>query len=85
MGTFLKYESRIDLKILFGGDPMLRNSYSVIAVNPDKFPDVKYREALDFIAFVTSQQGQRLIATYKKHGVNLFYPDAIPTVLSKKK
>lgn len=85
MGTFLKYESKIDLKILFSSDPKLRNSYSVIAVNPDKFRDVKYREAMDFIAFVTSHEGQSLIATYKKHGVNLFYPDAIPTVLSKKK
>jgi tungstate transport system substrate-binding protein len=85
MGTFLKYESRIDLKILSSGDPILRNSYSVIAVNPNKFTDVKYREAMDFIAFVTSNKGQRLIATYKKHGVNLFYPDAIPSVLSKKK
>lgn len=85
MGTFLKYEPRIDLKILFRGDPILRNNYSVIAVNPDKFPKVRYREAMDFIAFVTSPEGQRLIATYKKHGVNLFYPDAIPSVMDKKK
>ncbi len=85
MGTFLKYEPKIDLKILFRGDPILRNNYSVIAVNPDKFPKVRYREAMDFIAFVTSPEGQRLIATYKKHGVNLFYPDAVPSVMDKKK
>ena len=85
MGTFLKYEPRIDLKILFGGDPILRNNYSVIALNPDKFPKVKYREAMDFIAFVTSPEGQHLIANYKKHGVNLFYPDALPSVMVKKK
>lgn len=85
MGTFLNYEPKIDLKILFKGDPILRNNYSVIAVNPDKFPDVKYREAMDFIAFVTSHEGQRLIATYKKHSVNLFYPDAIPAAIGEKK
>jgi tungstate transport system substrate-binding protein len=85
IGTFLKYESRIDLKILFRGDPLLRNNYSVIAVNPNKFPKVKYREAMDFIAFVTSPEGQHLIANYKKHGVNLFYPDAIPSVMNEKK
>ncbi|MEW6571580.1 MAG: substrate-binding domain-containing protein [Nitrospirota bacterium] len=85
MGTFLKYGPRIDLKMLFTGDPILRNKYSVIAVNPDKFPKVKYREAMDFIAFVTSPEGQRLIASYKKHGVNLFYPDAIPSVMGRKK
>ena len=84
MGTFLKYEPQLDLKILFRGDPILRNNYSVIAVNPDKFPKVKYREAMDFVTFVTSPEGQRLIANYKKHGVNLFYPDAVPSVMSKK-
>jgi len=85
MATFLKYESRIDLKILFRGDPILRNNYSVISVNPNKFPKVKYREAMDFIAFVTSPEGQHLIANYKKHRVNLFYPDAVPSVMDKKK
>lgn len=85
MGTFLNYESKLALKILFKGDPALRNNYSVIAVNPDRFNNAKYREAMDFIAFVTSTEGQRLIATYKRHGVNLFYPDAIPSVLGKKK
>jgi tungstate transport system substrate-binding protein len=85
MGTFLKYESRIDLKILFKGDPLLRNNYSVIAVNPNKFLKARYKEAMDFIAFVTSPEGQHLIANYKKHGVNLFYPDAIPSVMNEKK
>jgi tungstate transport system substrate-binding protein len=85
MGTFLNYETKINLKILFKGDPILRNNYSVIAVNPDKFPEAKYREAMDFIAFVTSPEGQRLIADYKKHGICLFYPDAVPSVMSRKK
>jgi tungstate transport system substrate-binding protein len=81
MGTFLNYEPKIDLKVLFRGDPVLKNFYSVIAVNPDKFPEVKYREAMDFIAFVTSPAGQHLIVNYKKHRVNLFYPDAVPSVM----
>jgi tungstate transport system substrate-binding protein len=83
-GTFLNYETRIKIKVLFKGDPILKNSYSVIAVNPDKFPHVKYREAMDFIAFITSADGQYLIAQYKKHGVNLFYPDAICSSLTEK-
>jgi tungstate transport system substrate-binding protein len=85
LGTFLKYESKLDLGILFRGDPILQNNYSVIALNPDKFPKSKYRESMDFIAFITSTEGQRLIATYKKHGVNLFYPDAVPSLMEKKK
>jgi len=86
MGTFLNYESKIDLKVLFKGDQRLRNSYSVIAVNPEKFPKANYREAMDFISFVTSKEGQLIIVRYKKHGMNLFYPDAVPSVtISKKK
>lgn len=84
LGTFLRYESRLDLKTLFRGDPILRNNYSVIALNPDKFPKIKYRAAMDFIAFVTSSEGQHLIASYKKHGINLFYPDAVPSLMEKK-
>jgi tungstate transport system substrate-binding protein len=81
IGTFLNYEQKIDLKILFQDDSMLKNQYSVIAINPDRFPNVKYREAMDFIAFVTSPERQLLIANYKKHGVHLFYPDAVPSVM----
>jgi tungstate transport system substrate-binding protein len=83
-GTFLKYEPKLDLKILFRGDPTLKNIYSVIAVNPCKFTKAKYREAMDFIAFVTSPEGQQLIAKYKKHGINLFYPDAVPLIDKRK-
>ncbi|MGD0886087.1 MAG: substrate-binding domain-containing protein [Thermodesulfovibrionales bacterium] len=83
--TFLNYERKLDVKILFEGDPILKNQYSVIAINPDRFPDARYREAMDFIAFITSPEGQRIIAGYRKHGVNLFYPDTAPSVLAKKK
>jgi len=84
MGTFLKYEQKLGLKILFKGDDILKNFYSVIAINPARFSECHYRESMDFIAFVTSLEGQRIIATYKKHGVNLFYPDAIPSLIGKK-
>ncbi len=84
-GTFHNYESRTDLKALFKGDPKLKNHYSVVAVNPDGFPGINYRGAMDFIAFVTSPEGQRLIAHYVKHGINLFYPDAVPSMTARKK
>jgi len=84
-GTFLNYESGIRLKVMVESDPLLKNQYSVMAVSPAKFPSVKYREAMDFIAFVTSSEGQKIIASYIKHGVNLFYPDAIPMSERKKK
>ena len=83
-GTFLNYERKVSLRVLVEGDALLKNQYSVIAVSPAKFPEVRYREAMDFIAFVTSAQGQGLIARYKKHGVSLFTPDAVPAAALKK-
>ncbi len=80
MGTFLHYERRVGLKVLLEDPVLLRNQYSVIAVNPDRFPGVRYREAMDFIAFVTSAEGQRVIADYASNGVRLFHPDAVPSV-----
>lgn len=80
-GTYLNYATRLSLKIFFQGDPMLRNQYSVIAVNPARFPCVKYREAMEFIAFVTSPEGQGIIAAYVKQGCRLFHPDAIPAAI----
>ncbi len=84
MGTFLNYKTKIKIEPLFKGDMRLKNHYSVIAVNPARFKFVRYREAMDFIAFVTSQEGQGLIASYKKHGMNLFYPDAIASAVAEK-
>lgn len=85
IGTFLNYEKQLDLKVLLQGDPALKNLYSMVAVNPYCFPNVRYREAMDFIAFVTSPEGQGIIAGCKKHGVSLFTPDAIPAAPLKKK
>ena len=83
-GTFLNHASRIGLKVLVEGDALLKNQYSVIAVSPAAFPGVKYREAMDFISYVTSPEGQGLIARYKKHGVNAFIPDAVPNAAAKR-
>ncbi len=85
MGTFINYKPGIDLEVFVKGDPVLRNQYSVIAVNPDRFPDVRYREAMDFIAFVTSREGQKIIADFMNNGVRLFTPDAVPSVAGSEK
>lgn len=85
-GTFLNFEPRLKIKVLLDGEePLMMNPYSVIAVNPGKFPGVRYREAMDFIAFVTSAEGQKVIAKYVRHGSRLFYPDAVPSVASSEK
>jgi tungstate transport system substrate-binding protein len=65
------------LRILFEGDPSLYNPYGVIAVNPQKHPEANYMAAMQYIAWVTSLQGQKIIRDYKLGGQQLFTPDAV--------
>lgn len=75
-GTYLAYEGKTDLVVLFQGDKGLFNPYGVIAVNPEKHPSAKYDLAKKFIDFVTGPEGQKIIAEYKINGKQLFFPDA---------
>jgi len=76
-GTFLAYKNKIDLIILSEGDALLFNPYGIMAVNPARYSHVKYIEAMQLIAWVTSVEGQKIIGEYKKEGEILFHPMAI--------
>lgn len=76
-GTFLAFRNKIDLIILSEGDVLLFNPYSIMAVNPARYSQVKYIEAMQLIAWVTSVEGQKIIGEYKKEGEILFHPMAI--------
>jgi tungstate transport system substrate-binding protein len=66
---------------LVKGDEALYNPYGVIAVNPEKHPDLKinYKGATAFIDFITGVEGQKIIKEFgvAKYGKPLFYPDVI--------
>ena len=71
--TYLAYRDKIQLEILFEGDENLHNPYSIISVNPQRHPHVKYVWAMALTGWFTSPEGQRIIAGYKKHGEQLFH------------
>jgi tungstate transport system substrate-binding protein len=85
-GTYLSMKSKLpNLTVLVGGssikdnsDQTLLNPYGVIAVNPAKYPKVKYDLATKFINWITSPETQKLIGSYgvDKFGQSLFYPNA---------
>jgi len=77
-GTFLAVRKGMDLIPVFEGDPLLKNPYSIIAVNPARHRYVRYMDAMTLIAWITSPEGQALIGSYKKEGEVLFHPTAIP-------
>ncbi len=69
----------VELRLLFDSDKTyLFNPYHVMAVNPAKFPSVRYDLAKKYIDFVTSPQGQDIIRNYgkDKYGTALFVPAA---------
>jgi tungstate transport system substrate-binding protein len=79
-GTYLKYkfgrEQGLDLEILCEGDEILFNPYGVIPVNPEKYPGANFKDAETFAKWLVSEKGQGLIAAYKIHGQQAFFPDA---------
>ena len=74
--TWLSFKNRGDLTILVQGDPKLFNQYGVMLVNPAKFPHVKKAEGQEFIDWITSKNGQDVIASYQIGGEQLFFPNA---------
>jgi len=76
-GTWLAYQSKLPLKILMQGDKRMFNPYGVMAVNPNKYKDVNYMGAMEFIAWLTSVEGQNMIRDYRIHGKQLFTPEAV--------
>ncbi len=78
-GTYLAMKDKIKFRILFESDQTyLFNPYHVMAVNPAKFPNVKYDLAMKYINYVTSEGGQNIIGNYgkDKYGEGLFVPAA---------
>ena len=75
-GTWLAFRNRGDLAIVVEGDKRLFNQYGVMLVNPAKYSNVKKDLGQQFIDWLISPEGQKVIAGYKINGQQLFYPDA---------
>ena len=77
-GTWLSFKNRAGLTVLVEGDARLFNQYGVMVVNPAKHPQTKVVEAQKFVDWIISPAGQGVIAAYKIHGEQLFFPNAAP-------
>ena len=82
IGTFLAYKGKLNLipivETTAGQVSILLNVYSVIAVNPQKFPNVNIKMAQNLVDFFISSEGQSLVGSYgvKDYGNSLFIPCA---------
>jgi tungstate transport system substrate-binding protein len=78
-GTWLatREKDKLEMVIVLEGDPLLFNQYGVMAVNPEKQKYAKYKEAMKFVNWLISPEGQKAIASFKdKYGNQLFIPNA---------
>ena len=75
--TWLSFKNQLTyLKVLVEGDVILLNPYAIILVNPEKYPQRDYKGALKLAKWMISEEGQNLIASFKKEGEMLFKPIA---------
>lgn len=79
-GTFIKFEDsrkgESHMVIIVEGDPSLRNQYSVIAVNPARWDNIRYDLALTYIDWLMSPSTQKAIGDFKLLDKQLFFPNA---------
>jgi tungstate transport system substrate-binding protein len=72
--TYIAYRARTGLQIVVEGDQKMFNPYGIIAVNPKNFPQANYKGAMQLVEWITSPEGQGLIAAFKVEGQQVFFP-----------
>ena len=74
-GTFLSNDANKTLKVLLGESEDMKNTYSMIAISPAKWPDTNIEGANKFIEWMTGAKASELIAKYgvEEYGEPLFF------------
>jgi tungstate transport system substrate-binding protein len=80
--TFLATKAQTELQICLGESDDLKNTYSLIAVNPDKNPGVNSEGAEAWINFMLSDEAGAIITDFgqKEYGEPLFFYDGAPSI-----
>jgi tungstate transport system substrate-binding protein len=71
--TYAAYKAKTGLQIVLQGDKRMLNPYGIIAVNPQKFPDIHYAAAMKLVNWITSEAGKKRIAEFKVNGEQVFF------------
>ncbi len=74
--TWVAFDNRQDLAILFEGDDALFNQYGSLPLNPERHPDLKHDLARQWHQWLQSDAGQQAIGSYRLRGQQLFFPNA---------
>jgi tungstate transport system substrate-binding protein len=78
LGTYLAFKQQLRLEVLVPDSPSLLNVYSVLVVNPNRFPQANAAGAQAFARYLLSARAQQLIREFgvARFGAPLFIPDA---------
>lgn len=85
LGTYLAFKQQLRLEVLVPESPSLLNIYSVLIVNPSRFPQANVAGARAFARYLLSARAQELIRDFgvSRFGAPLFIPDAGIPALEK--
>jgi len=70
--SWLNFENKRDLALLYTGDPALFNQYAYIPVNPDRHPHANADAARRLEEWLVGDHAKALINSYKVNGEQLF-------------
>lgn len=75
--TYLSLKKSLNLTIVSQGDEKLRNNYSLILVNPQKFPKVNAKGAKVFFDYLLSRETKEIVENFgkEKFDQQLFFYD----------
>ncbi|MCL7945546.1 substrate-binding domain-containing protein [Marinobacter sp. ATCH36] len=74
--TWVAFENRQNLTLLFEGDEVLFNQYGSLLLSEEKHPHLKQDLAEQWHKWLVSEQGQQAIADFTVDGQQLFFPNA---------
>lgn len=70
--TWLNFQNKGDLALLYAGDPVLFNQYAFLPVNSKRHPHVKTELVEQLEQWLTGETARQLIDTYTINGETLF-------------
>ena len=74
-GTWLALREGLELAEFTGaGEPGMKNIYSVMAVNPKRYPELNYKDAKAFIDWLLQEEARQLLLNFRHGGELLFEP-----------
>lgn len=74
--TWVAFENRQELALLFEGDEALFNQYGSVRISPERHPHLKHDLAEQWHEWLLSETGQQMIADFRVNGEPLFFPNA---------